>query len=64
MRRTQFDLAKAKERAHILEGLKIAIENIDEIIALIKASPSTDAAQTQLMERFALSNCRRTPFWR
>ena len=55
MRRTQFDLAKAKERAHILEGLKIAIENIDEIIALIKASPSTDAAQTQLMERFALS---------
>ena len=55
MRRTQFDLAKAKERAHILEGLKIAIDNIDEIIALIKASPSTDAAQTQLMERFALS---------
>jgi DNA gyrase subunit A len=54
-RRTQFDLAKAKERAHILEGLKIAIDNIDEIVALIKAAASTDAAKTQLMERFALS---------
>ena len=54
-RRTQFDLTKAKERAHILEGLKIAIDNIDEIVALIKAAASTDVAKTQLMERFALS---------
>jgi DNA gyrase subunit A len=55
MRRTQFELAKAKERAHILEGLKIAIENIDEIIALIKASPSVEEAGRQLRERFNLS---------
>jgi DNA gyrase subunit A len=54
-RRTQFDLAKAKERAHILEGLKIAIDNIDEIVALIKAAASTDAAKAQLIERFSLS---------
>jgi DNA gyrase subunit A len=55
VRRTQFELKKAKERAHILEGLKIAIENIDEIIALIKASPSIDEANRQLQERFHLS---------
>ncbi len=54
-RRTQYDLAKARERAHILEGLKIAIDNIDEIVALIKASPSTEEAKRRLMERFALS---------
>jgi DNA gyrase subunit A len=55
VRRTQFELTKAKERAHILEGLKIAIENIDEIIALIKASPSIEEAGRQLRERFDLS---------
>jgi DNA gyrase subunit A len=54
-RRTQHDLDKAKERAHILEGLKIAIDNIDEIIALIKAAASTESAKQQLMERFSLS---------
>ena len=54
-RRTQFDLDKARERAHILEGLKIAIDNIDEIIALIKASPSTEEANRQLQERYSLS---------
>jgi DNA gyrase subunit A len=54
-RRTQYDLGKAKERAHILEGLKIAIDHIDEIVALIKAAASTDVAQRQLMERFLLS---------
>ncbi len=54
-RRTQYDLDKARERAHILEGLKIAIDNIDEIVALIKASSSTDEAKRQLMERFSLS---------
>jgi DNA gyrase subunit A len=54
-RRTQYDLAKARERAHILEGLKIAIDNIDEIVALIKASPSTEEAKRRLVERFGLS---------
>ncbi|HUI91232.1 MAG TPA: DNA gyrase subunit A [Chitinivibrionales bacterium] len=57
-RRTQYDLARAQERAHILEGLKIAIDNIDEIVALIKASPSTDEAQHQLMERFKFSEAQ------
>jgi DNA gyrase subunit A len=54
-RRTQYDLGRAKERAHILEGLKIAIDHIDEIVALIKAAESTETAQRQLMERFSLS---------
>jgi DNA gyrase subunit A len=54
-RRTRYDLAKARERAHILEGLKIAIDNIDEIVALIKTSPSTDEAKRRLIERFSLS---------
>ena len=54
-RRTQFELNKAKERAHILEGLKIAIENIDAIIALIKASSSIDDASAQLQQRYGLS---------
>ncbi len=54
-RRTKFDLAKAEERAHILEGLKIAVENIDEVIALIKGSANPEAARLALMERFKLS---------
>ncbi len=54
-RRTQYELRKAEERAHILEGLKIALENLDAVIALIKASPSPAEARTNLMERFALS---------
>ena len=54
-RRTQYDLGRATERAHILEGLKIAIDHIDEIVALIKAAESTETAQRQLMERFSLS---------
>ena len=52
-RRTEFDLKKAKERAHILEGLKIALDNIDEVIKVIRAS--YDDADKQLMERFGLS---------
>ena len=52
-RRTEFDLRKAKERAHILEGLKIALDNIDEVIKVIRAS--YDDADKQLMERFGLS---------
>ena len=54
-RRTRFDLARAEERAHILEGLKIALDNIDEVIAIIKQSANTEAARTNLMERFAFS---------
>jgi DNA gyrase subunit A len=55
VRRTQYDLEKARARAHILEGLIIALDNIDEVIELIKKSPDTPAAKTGLMERFALS---------
>lgn len=52
-RRTEFELKKAKERAHILEGLKIALDNIDEVISVIRAS--YDDADQQLMRRFGLS---------
>ncbi len=54
-RRTQFDLDKALRRAHILEGLRIAIDNIDEIIRLIKRSKSTPEAKVALMKKFKLS---------
>ncbi|ABW17577.1 DNA gyrase subunit A [Alkaliphilus oremlandii] len=54
-RRTQFDLNKAEERAHILEGLKIAIDNLDEVIKLIRGSENTQIAKTGLMETFTLS---------
>ena len=56
VRRTKFDLEKAKERAHILEGLLIASDNIDEVIAIIKASKSPNEAIESLMERFSLSD--------
>ena len=55
VRRTQFDLDKANERAHILEGLKIAVDNIDAVIKLIRAAEDTPAASAQLQERFKLS---------
>ena len=55
VKRTQFDLDKALREMHILEGYKIAIDNIDEVIALIKASESIPAAKAALIERFALS---------
>ena len=55
IRRTRYDLKKAQERAHILEGLIIASDNIDEVIAIIKSSDSTDHAIQRLMERFSLS---------
>jgi DNA gyrase subunit A len=55
VRRTKFDLRKSEERLHILEGLKIAIENIDEVIALIKGSKSTQEAKEKLIENYALS---------
>ena len=54
-RRTEFELKQAKARAHILEGLMIALDNLDEVIALIRASKSPKDARVGLMERFALS---------
>ncbi|WP_293893438.1 DNA gyrase subunit A [Flavobacterium sp.] len=56
VRRTQFELRKAEERAHILEGLIIASDNIDEVIALIRGSKNTEEAREKLMERFKLSD--------
>ncbi len=55
LRRTQFDLRKAKEREHILEGLKIAVDNIDRVIEIIRGSSGVETARTSLMEEFALS---------
>lgn len=55
VRRTEFELRKAEERAHILEGLIIASDNIDEVIAIIRASSNADQARERLMERFSLS---------
>lgn len=54
-RRTQFDLDKALARAHILEGLRIALDHIDEVIALIRSSRTTEMARNGLMEKFGLS---------
>ena len=58
IRRTKFDLDKAKARAHILEGLKIALDNIDEIVQLLKKAENDNTAQTQLMERFKLTEAQ------
>lgn len=55
LRRTRYDLEQAEKRAHILEGLIIASDNIDEVIAIIKASQNADMARERLMERFGLS---------
>lgn len=54
-RRTEYDLKKAEARAHILEGLRIALDNLDEVIALIRSSQTTDEAREGLITRFALS---------
>ena len=56
IRRTRFELQKAEDRAHILEGLIIASDNIDEVIAIIRGSKSPDEAREKLMERFSLSD--------
>jgi len=56
VKRTQFELNAAEEKAHILEGLKIALDNIDEVITIIKASSSPADAKIKLMERFKLSD--------
>ena len=55
-RRTQYDLERAKERLHILEGLLIALANIDEVVEIIKTSPSTPVAKERLCSRFGLSD--------
>ena len=55
-RRTQFELNKAEERAHILQGLIIASDNIDEVVRIIRAASNPDEARTRLMERFSLSD--------
>jgi len=55
VRRTKYELKKAEDRAHILEGLIIASDNIDEVIAIIRASSNADEARTNLMERFKLT---------
>jgi DNA gyrase subunit A len=55
VRRSKFELRKAEERAHILEGYLIALDNLDEVIALIRAAADTDEARQQLMKRFELS---------
>lgn len=55
VRRTRYDLRKAEDRLHIVEGLKIAIDHIDEVIRIIRRSKDTEAARINLMDRFALS---------
>ena len=56
VRRSEYDLAKAKDREHILEGLKIAVDNIDQVIKIIRGSRDTDLASTALQETFGLSD--------
>ena len=60
IRRTRFDLEKAKERAHLLEGYKIVIDNVDEVIRIIRASKSIADAKAQLCERFELDDVQAT----
>ncbi len=57
-RRTRYDLNKAEERAHILKGLLIALDNIDEVISIIRSSKNTQMAKDRLIERFALSEAQ------
>ena len=57
-RRTKYELNKAEERAHILEGLLIALDNIDEVIQIIRSSQNTAIAKERLMERFSLSDAQ------
>src|SRR5204862_4106192 len=54
-RRTEFDLAEAEKRAHILEGLKIALDHLDAVIALIRAAKDVETARTGLIQEFKLS---------
>ena len=57
-RRTRFDLNKAEERAHILQGLLIALDNIDEVISIVRSSKTTPEAKERLMERFSLTDAQ------
>ena len=59
-RRAEFDLEKAKARAHILEGYLVALKNLDEIIELIRSAPDVDAARAKLMKRYKLSELQAT----
>jgi len=60
VRRTRYELRKAQERAHILEGLLVALDHLDEVIALIRAAESAEVARGQLMERYGLSEAQAT----
>ena len=57
-RRAEYDLNRARERAHILEGLRVALENLDEVIALIRASADTEEARNGLMQKFGLTEAQ------
>ncbi|KIR02514.1 DNA gyrase subunit A [Lachnospiraceae bacterium TWA4] len=57
-RRTKYELNKAKERAHILQGLMIALDNVDEVISIVRSSRTTQIAKERLIERFALSDAQ------
>ena len=63
-RRCQFDLKKAKDRLEIVEGLKIALDNIDEVIRIIKASRDNNIAKTALMDAFGFSERQASIFWK
>jgi len=63
IRRTRFDLAKAEARAHILEGLKIALDHLDEVVALIRNSASPAVARERLMAPTRFPKFRPRPFW-
>ncbi len=63
VRRTKFDLDKAEKRAHILEGLKKALDHIDEIIALIKKSRNPETARQGLMKTFKFSEIQAQAIW-
>lgn len=58
VRRSQFELRQAKDRAHILEGLKIALDNLDEVVAIIRGAKNTEAARTELMTALSLSTAQ------
>lgn len=57
-RRSEYDLERARQRAHILEGLRVALKNLDDVIAMIRRAPDADTARTRLMKRFKLSEAQ------
>ena len=59
-RRTEYDLRKARARAHILEGLKIALDHLDEVIRIIRQSADADTARTNLIKRFKFTEIQAT----